>query len=133
MNMKTFLIVSAILFVVLIIGGSVYFEYKERTQDTMSPVSVDTPPLGSLPRETNDRLVVDCKEEFQRGVNASLQCIMLHDLELSFKGEVMTWGERADIVRSRLQKEFLSPLTDFHEDSTYRTEGGLIITSDTFK
>ena len=45
----------------------------------------------------------DCKEQYQRGVNAALQSIMLHDLELSLKGERMTWGERADIVRVRLQ------------------------------
>lgn len=44
----------------------------------------------------------DCKEEYQRGVNAALQSIMLHDLELSLNAERMTWGERANIVRRRL-------------------------------
>lgn len=45
---------------------------------------------------------IDCTEYYNKGVNDALQTIILHDLELSLKYKNMTWGERADTVRARL-------------------------------
>ena len=55
------------------------------------------------------KLKSDCKiilknnsTKYNKGVNDALQIIMLHDLELTLQNKNMTWGERADTVRARL-------------------------------
>ena len=39
---------------------------------------------------------------YKKGVNDALQTIMLNDLEFSLKDIRLTWGDRADTVRARL-------------------------------
>jgi len=66
---------------------------------------VEKPPLSASAKKLSQDINIkqNCKEEYQRGVNTALQSIMLHDLELRLKGDRMTWGERAKIVRARLK------------------------------
>ena len=48
------------------------------------------------------KLFRENQKDYDKGVNDALETIMLHDLELYLKNKKMTWGERANIVRQRL-------------------------------
>jgi hypothetical protein len=40
--------------------------------------------------------------EYERGMHACMDCMMLLNYELELKGEKKTWGEMTSICRSRL-------------------------------
>ncbi len=97
MNRKTFLIVSGILMVVAIVGIPLYLEGIRLEP----PESVDTPPLGSLPRDLWPEHGLDAVE---RGIIWG-QCgacgfpVTIEDIESGFGdiiwmgGDRLPWGE----------------------------------------
>lgn len=60
--------------------------------------------------------------DYERGVNNALQAIMLLDLELKLKGERKTWGEMAEIVRTRLKVRSYNKPVDLTRDAHRSTQ-----------
>jgi hypothetical protein len=82
-------------FLIAVVGYVEGYDAGETYAKKKSTLIVDAPISGPTQPTDPDA------DSFDRGFNLCLDSHALLDLELSISGDRKTWGERADILRSR--------------------------------